>query len=840
MLLTAAAARAQNQPPATPDAEEQRRQIFERVFGTHAPAPLTAPRTPELPILLDGRAIASAAVASPEDAEHARIAAAPLLAALDKVLLADTLQRLKSAVAADGTVGFGDLRRIGIAAEFDPEQAAIELQIQPAMRRPGSISLRGPPPEAAAANLVRNADFSSFINLRTGIDYVHQLGAAGALGLQPLNIALESATNYRDTVLLADLAFQQGATMPWQRGDVSLVRDDPAAAIRYQLGDLTYPVDGFQAFQSMAGFGFARNFTLQPYKVFQPAGQEQISLTNPSRVEVLVNGVRTETLQLAPGRYDLTQFPFAQGANDIALRITDSVGRVSTIDVPFYFDTDLLAPGEQQFAYFAGFPSTTTNSGARRYQFGTPAVSAFHRIGITDRLTIGGSFQGDPRQQLAEGNLALATPLGNFRIDGALSRTRDFGAAGAARLLYNYTDTPPAPGAKRMPFLGESRTIIASATYTGRRFAPLGLEAPDNTGAFSFQAGISQPLILGVNAGLGGAYQLSRDGTRNLDSLTLSFRRYFGAAVSTDLELSRMTEPIGAPAYRALFTLQIFFSAAHQSLMASYDSNQHSAQLDWQYLPSSDVEEPFVDIDLTRGHDSREATGMLSYNTERIETLLVHDEALPNFSAAPSGLERRSSIRIGTALAYADGKFAIGRPIGDAFAIIAAHPSLAGYRVGAEPTANGSFEAAPDWLGPAVVGNVASYQVRPIAIGAHDLPPGYDLGPGFYQLEPTFHSGAVVMIGSDANVLLDGELRDQLGRPLALVAGEARPVDGKGTAVPFFTNRTGRFRIAGLRPASYDLVFPSLGGATIRIRIPPHTAGIHRVGVLMLSVRAAP
>jgi len=845
-MLSQNAARAQNQSDGLPDAEEQRHQIFEQIFGKHgpAPAPPGPSRAPDLPVVLDdGEEIGSVVVLSPEDPDHARIAAKPLLALLANVLQQKPFAALQSSVAADGTLGFGDLRKAGVAVEFDPARAVLALSIPQALRRPREIRLRGELPTAEAANLVRNADFSSVINLRAGVDYVHQAGASsspGALGFQPLNIALESATNYRNTVFLADLNYQQGQPSPLQRGDVSLVRDDPDSAIRYQLGDLAYPVDGFQAFQTMAGFGFSRNFTLQPYKVFQPGGQEQISLQSASRVDVLVNGVRTQTLQLAPGRYDLTQFPFTQGANDVELRITDAVGRVSTVSVPFFFDTDLLAPGVQQFSYNVGTPSTTESSGTRHYQLGTPAVSAFHRIGINDFLTLGGSLQGDRLQQMTDANAAFATAFGNVRVDGAASQTQGFGTDFAGRILYNYTDAPIEPGAKPVPFFGESRSIFGSATYTGRRFAALGTLTPDNTESFGIQGGISQPLILGVTGGLGGSYQFSRPGTRDTNNVTFSLRRYFGSAVSTDLELSRTVQTTGGTDYRALFTVQILFSRAHQQVTTSYDTDQHATQLDWQYLPTSDIDDPFVDLNLTRGHDTTEASGTLSYNTQRIETLLVHDETLPNFSGTQSSLERVSSIRVGTALAFADGTFAVSRPIGDAFAIVAKHPSLAGYQVGVEPTASGGFEAAPDWLGPAVISNVPSYQIQSLTAGAHDLPPGYDMGSGFYQLEPRYHSGTVITLGSDANVLLDGELHDQLGMPLALVAGEARPADGRGAAKPFFTNRTGRFRIDGLRPVAYDLVFPTLGDAVIRVDIPPNATGIDRVGVLTISAGARP
>ena len=54
----------------------------------------------------------------------------------------------------------------------------------------------------------------------------------------------------------------------FQRGDVRLVRDDPANALRYIAGDITVPVSGaFQALVPLGGISVSRNFSLQPYRI---------------------------------------------------------------------------------------------------------------------------------------------------------------------------------------------------------------------------------------------------------------------------------------------------------------------------------------------------------------------------------------------------------------------------------------------------------------------------------------------------------------------------------------------------------------------------------------------
>ena len=829
LLLTSSA---KAQAPASD--ESQREQIFEKAFGKR-PARPTRPL--QLPVLLDGTQIADTVASGLDDPARTRMEAAPVLKALEKILEPKPFEKLKAAVEQDGTLTFASFRSLGAEAHYDEANSAIALVIPSPLRQVVLLGGRSEAPPIGPRGIVPQSTFSSYLNVRGGLDYIHQSGIPGQAGAQPLNLAFESATNYYGFILLADLNYQESASTPWQRGDVSLVYDDPAAAIRYQAGDLSYPIDGFQAFQPMAGITLARNFALQPYKVYQPVGQEQFDLQSNSRVQVLVNGVVTQTYQLGPGRYDIRQFPFTQGANDVQLRIVDAVGRTSTINVPFFFSTDLLAPGEQLFNYAVGAPSTDVN-GVRHYQGSMPTLSAYHRYGVTDWLTIGANYQGDNRQQMGGANVAISTMLGNFRFDLAGSHVASFGPSSSGRILYNYTDapTPPLETSWRSLFQ-ESRNIFASVTYTGKNFAALGTLVPDNTVMWDFEAGISQPLFLGITGGIGGGYQIGREGQRDTSSINVSLRRYFVNRISTDLELSRTVATVGAPNYRALFTVSVLFPSQRQSVQASYDTQNHTSQLEWQYLPPFDTDEPFVDVAVTHSDGSTEAMGNLTYNTSRVETLFIHDEVLPTGTASDANLERRSSVRFGTAIAYADGYFAVSRPINDAFAMVVPNATLADYTIGVQPVA-GHFTATAGLLGPAVVYNVTSYQVQPVTVAASDLPLGYDLGPGIYQVAPGYRGGVVISVGSDANVLLDGVLHDALERPIQLAFGLAKPVDGKGETKEFFTNRNGRFRIDGLRPAAYDLVFPDLGSATVRVEIPRNKAGVYRVGTVVIAVPA--
>lgn len=821
MMGAAGAARAQNADPG-----QTREKLFQQIFGTKPP-----PHEQRLsvPVMLDEREIAQVPLQISGDFKEASIDAASLLDALRPLLTPETLSALDQRKTEQATLTLGDLRAVGVEARIDQASVTLALSIPFALRARQSIDLRNPAPRVGPNGALAPATLSSILNIRGALDYVHEAAPGTRLGLQPLNLALESATGVYGNVLQGDVNYVEGSDHPFQRGDVSVIHDDPDNAVRYQAGDLAYPVTGFQAFQPLSGITVARNFALQPYRTVQPSGLQEVTLTANSRVEVLVNGQRTQVLQLAAGRYDLRNFPFTQGANDVQLRITDPSGRVNVINLPFIFSTDLLAEGISQFSYSVGLPSATIN-GSRSYAIRTPSLSLFHRLGVTDALTIGANFQGDNLQQLAGGEISVATVAGNFRLDSAGSRIGGGGDGVATRLQYNFIASQ---GVNVV-----NRAFQAAATYTSAGFAPLGTTVPANPIKLDLNAGYFQTLPLDTSGGVAVSRQFGR-GRPNTSLVDLSLRRFWSHRISTSIDLSHTVDPAGRGSYRALLTLTFQSADNRHFVTSSYDTLQNASQVSWQYVPASDVGIPAANVSLANGNSQRIVNAESTYNTSRVETDFTHDETFPIGGAAP---DRRSVLNFGSALLFADGHYAVGRPTTDSFALVVPHPNLAGLTVGVDPIVTADQAAADhylaqaDWFGPGVLVNLTSYQVQTATVTVPNLPVGYDLGGDQFQVLPSFRSGTVIAVGTGAQVILDAIVQDEEGKPLYLVGGHAAPAaESGGKTAEFFTNRTGRIRIDGLRPGTYVLTFPSLPQARVSVTIPPNTTGIYRIGTLRIT-----
>jgi outer membrane usher protein len=818
-LLCGLVGRALGQVPAATGTEQ-----FEKIFGNRPPV---LPRVISVPFLLDGQLRGDIQVMLSPTKEALKVDAAPVLQELAGRVRPDILEHLRAALDPQGQLSLPQLQALGLEADFDEQQLELRVAVPPAVRRASTIDLFSARPPPGAERALAPSAFSTYVNLRSGLDYVEQSPNGGGQGLQPFRMDFEGAVNLRNWVVEGNASFTQDAPNPWRRGDWRLVRDDPERRIRAALGDLAYPTTGLQNFQPLVGLTVARNFSLQPYRITQPRGRTSFFLQTPSKVEVLVNGQPVQSLQLPAGPHSVQDFLFASGSNEVVLRITDDVGRVEIIQLSFFFASRLLAAGEQEFAYSAGFPSRPGETGPA-YDTRRPAFSLFHRVGLSDTFTAGLNVQGNAPQQLLGAESVWATPVGIFQPDVALSRVQGIGVGYAARLGYFYYGEPGTAGG----------TWALAVQHRSPAFAALGSLDPHNAVAWDLSVRYSRRLLWGMSGGVGGSYQISRGHNRNLSGVNLLLSKPFGRFGGADLTLERRDTLGGRTEHRAFLSVTVLLTDARQSFRTSHDTFSGTSRADWQYTAQNPVGGLDGNLGVQRRPHDYSVFGTARYNWSRADMSLSQDVTTP--STPTEHTDSRTSFRFATALLYADGQFAVSRPVQDSFAIVASHPDLKGQTIGVDPLRD-TYTATIDRLGPAVLPNLGSYQVRNVIIDAPELPPGYELGPGVYLLRPTYRSGTVIRVGTGATVLLSGILETAEGTPVALQAGEIVSVSELPLQpIAFFTNRRGKFSLEGLRPGTYDMRLFSDPPSAVRFDIPQGKVGVYDIGTLRVSQTPAP
>lgn len=788
-----------------------------------------------MPFYLEGRLRGMVQLLVMPDPQESYVQAAPVLKALKPVLAEE---KIKAMEETEVTYGFLRLKHDiadGVIMQFDEVLVAVVATIPAKSRKQQPLQARGRF-DPSTSTITPPSATSAYLNVRGTQDYVEHAFPGGQVGRQPLRMSADGAVNLHSWVLEGSADFiEQDPVRSWARGDVRLVHDFPDAAIRTAAGDLSYPVEGFQSFQPMLGVTMARNFDLQPYRVTEPTGQTSFFLKSPSRVDVLVNGQKVRTLQLDAGPYSIRDFPVVSGSNDVTLVITDATGRVETKTLDIVSDINLLAAGLHKYSYSAGVVSRT-DARKKTYDTGLPVLSAFHRYGLSDHMTLGANLQSNREQQMIGLDVSVGQRWGVVRADVAASHVGDAGSGHAWRLQYQNVDNLRTRDDGT--FRG-TRNFSLLTGYRDRKFAALGNLQPDNSSSYEVAARYGWQASPARSIGVNGNYRMFRDSRPDDWGASVSLSQRLPGGFQAGLNLG-LRQADGAGTF---LTLSWTEPGSRHSVSSSYDSFTHAARADWNYAQEGRSESISASSGVVRTENSEAVSGNITYFGNRGEIAARHDLATARGESEGNTTESRSQLRFGTALVYGDGYTAFSRPVSNSFALFVPAPAIANYPLGINPRGRVGketiYEAKTDGPSPAVIPDLTPYFYRTFKIDASRLPPGFDAGESSYTVYPGNRSGTVIRLGSDANVMLDGTLVFRDGMPVALQAGSIRPLaDPDALPQAFFTNRAGRFRIDKLKPGRYTMQLFRFPGATSLIDIAEDAAGPTPIGVLVLP--AAP
>ncbi len=757
---------------------------------------LTAP-------LLDGQAYLGDTTLTLEPSGQASFSAERLLALLAPRLAPPLIERLRARLAERGAIARADLEGIGVGIRYDPLTLQLVMDIAPASRATRSVTL-GDDAARGTVNYIAPADFSAYLNIRGSMDWVQQGTDKGLAA--PITF-LDGAVRAGGVVLESEANWQAGARgADFQRRGTRFIYDDRNNLVRWAGGDLQTLARGFQAAPEISGLSISRFYSLlDPQRIIRPRGNRSFRIERRSVVEVRVNGQLVRRLELDPGTFDLKDFPFTQGSNDVRLTITDDAGRTESFNFDIFLDQAQLAEGLSEFGLYAGVLAPLGRRGP--VYSNDMAFSGFYRRGVSDNLTVGANAQADPNGWMGGAEAVIATPIGSFGGFASASHVDGVGKGWASILTFQRTITRRSGGADALSLSFETRS---------RNFAPIGVGPPSNPYRYVAGASYNGAINNALYAGLDARYSRGRDNEPNVASL----RATGGWRISPRLNLTGDVsyERAGRQDRVGVFLSLVFRLDRSSSLRSDYDSRNNRKRLTYQtyrgsgtgaYNFSADVEHSDLGVATT-------ANGI--YYSNRAELGFSHFGTFDRDLGGSTG--QRSSLRFGTSLAVADGSFSIGRPIQDSFAIVRAHPSLKDTDLLVD--ANGRFSTANSGaMGTALQPSLSSYSERNLLVTAPDAPIGTDLGEGAFRLLPAYRSGYRLTVGSDYMISVVGRLLGANGEPITLVAGtaveEAYP---EREPVPLFTNAAGRFGATGLAPGRWRIMLNDPDRTRFKLVIP--------------------
>lgn len=735
------------------------------------------------------------------------IGAQRLLSVLRPVLAPDKASALEAVLVDQPQISLQALHGLGYIVTYDPATISLRIAI-PAVDRPVQSIQIADLDRERYGDVTEPARFSAYLNARGSLDYVWD--GAGK-GLNEPSVLLNAAARYGGVVFETEGSYQGGASEPFIREGSRLVYDQLDKDSRWTLGDLQPTSRGFAGSTPMAGVSVVRSYTLlQPQRNVQPRGDQAFTLIRPSTVEAFINGQSVRQIRLQPGTYNVRDFPFGQGANDVQLIITDDAGGRETIEFSLFFDRSLLAPGLAEYAVYVG--ATTDFQGGQRSYSSDLVSTGFYRRGLSESLTGGANYQIQQSGAVIGGEIVWANPIGTLGVDVAASQNDGIGSGYAVNASFQRLFREEN---------GRSRSLSATFETRSNNFTTPGLLLADNR--FAYQAGVSysQGLTEYQYISFDARYSAGRDIYPDESRLRVNYGLRLNSRVNFQVEGNYEDRALGK-GFGARFSFT-FRRSERSSVQGSYDSQTEQSRLGYQTSNGRGVGSWSADVDVTNANESNRVNGSYNRISNRAEWGVAQTASLDGGGGDVT--DRRTSLRGGSAIVFADGAFGVSRPVFDSFAVVAPHSSLKDRTIVINPQAD-SFSSRSGWLGPAIANDLTSYSDRAVPYDVPDAPVGYDLGQGAFRVFPPYRAGYLVTVGSDYFITAIGRLLDSEGQPIPLLAGTAIEVGGQQRRVELFTNRDGRFGASGLRPGTWRIELPTRPVSVYTIVIPEGSDGV--------------
>ncbi|WP_125461529.1 MULTISPECIES: fimbria/pilus outer membrane usher protein [Rhodomicrobium] len=756
-----------------------------------------------------------------------RVQKASLLTAIRGAFRAEALKELDGKIPGADYVDLADITQAGLKTSYNP--ADLEISIEPTVeQRPrgevtGSITSSRSP-----ADLRAPADFTGFMNVHFGAAYSADEKAYSEQFEFPA-LSLDGAVRWQGLVLEGDGQVSIDGAVT--RRSTRLIYDFPEEAIRVSAGDLLLHPGPFFVTPPLLGVAIELSYAdLQPMRNVRPTGKRSFRVERPSEVSVLINNSEVRRLRLAPGEYDLDDLPLGAGNNDIRLVIKDEFGNEENVDFTILFNRTLLEPGLSEWSVAAG-RTATVGLFEPDYEDGEPAISASLRAGLSETLTASFGVQATKRATLNSAGALTQTDLGLLSLDAATSLGVEigFGWSVAAGLDLE-TD-------RIWERLG---TIRLGAEFQSKGFTSSLDEVSDRPARIRLNGSLSQPLPARFSMGVSGYYLFSQSEADQGFGTSLSLSRLvspelmLGLSGGYEYSGRDRQEESELEGFSMLARLN-FRPSSSTNLALEYDGIARSATMSIGTEYQQGASQASIDVDLERlprnGSDPIEHAleTDVSYANSRVEVNASHSRQFERLGTTQ--LSSRTSANIGTGVAFADGKVAVGRPIRGAFAIVDTHPNLAASGVHVDPFQE-SYRASSDGLGPLVVSDITAYVPTDLAYDVDDLPVGYDLGSGAFNLFAAYKSGFALSIGSDSPVTAMGVLLDNDHKPVAFKAGFASSPVQQDKRILLFTNAAGKFSAQGLNAGDWTIEMNHDPRIRYALKIPTEATGFVDLGDL--------
>lgn len=641
---------------------------------------------------------------------------------------------------------------------------------------------------ARPKGMIETRDNSAFLNYLLGYTW----GAGSAPGV----LSLDAALNVR---LMDSLFFTDGRCAKTSssgrcvRGFTSITRDSRTDLTRLVAGDFFASSGDLGSTLNLAGLSFSKVYDIDPYFIRNPMARFTGAVQIPSQSQLFLDGAPVGSQRLPPGPFLLQNISYYGGARNLELVIRDAAGREQRLDMPFYFTDLLLREGLMDYSYNIGFQRRDFGTESWNYQ--GLAVSAFHRYGFSDWLTLG--VRGEAADK--SGNLGPQLALkiddaGVITANAAVSYDGDsYGQSGT--LTYTFQST-------RLNATALVRAFSSDYAFAGD--APAAIGSTDNLVGIAFI-----PVKPRFEAVASLSYSLP-----NLGSVGVTYSRLERYA-GPDREGYALILS-GNPMRNLSITASIGHARERESGMEFFIGVSYFPTPDYtaSYTQRRDHER-LTSINAQIGKRTpvgegwgwdvfASGQGVGTPDGYTVSPAAQYNGPYGEYRASAlfgvDGLPMPETYQVSTAgaVAYAGGAVRAGRPIADSFGIVRI-PGVEGVRV----YQNSEEVGRTDEGGVAFIPRMSSYVANQIRIDDRDVPMELSLKLTTQLVSPPLRGGAVVTFEATRYQAVTGFLVMAWQGRVTPMEGVDLRVRRNGSELILSTGRGGEFYLENPAPGAY-------------------------------------
>lgn len=227
----------------------------------------------------------------------------------------------------------------------------------------------------------------------------------------------------------------------WRRLDTTLSWSLPDRRLTLRAGDILTRSTSWSRPTRLGGVRIGTDFALQPYLVTAPIPTFFGEATLPSTVDLYIEGLKRYSGSVAPGPFELgAGGNHISGAGTAQLVVTDALGQVTRLSVPFYDTPLLLRDGLSDWSVELG--AIRRDYGIRSLAYARdPVVSASLRHGVSNLLTLEAHGEGGAGLANGGAGATVLLPFGGV-VTGSVAVSHNDGKTGArGEIGYSWTDT---------------------------------------------------------------------------------------------------------------------------------------------------------------------------------------------------------------------------------------------------------------------------------------------------------------------------------------------------------------------------------------------------------------